>query len=197
MEYVIRQAETVLEGLPSWLWDGESVPVPIEDIADTHFGLLVRDVEDMTEAPGCPDIGHGQSLSGLLLPSRGEIWVNAAEARAWPPRRRFTIAHELGHWVMHQQGQAALFCRHGTIQEELPGITAAQSGQAGIAPPPLDPIEEEANRFAAELLMPEPMVRAAHAEVGGNHERLCEIFDCSAAAMRKRIERLFGPGDDA
>lgn len=51
----------------------------------------------MGTAPGAPALAHGQSLSGLLLPVRGEIWVNAEEARQWPPRRRFTIGHELGH----------------------------------------------------------------------------------------------------
>ena len=76
-----------------------SLPVPVEDIADSHFGLLVRDVDDMTAAPGCPRLDGDQTISGLLLPSRGEIWVNAEEAKQWPPRRRFTIGHELGHWV--------------------------------------------------------------------------------------------------
>ena len=52
-----------------------------------------------------PDAG----LSGLLLPAAGEIWVNAAEAREWPPRRRFTIGHELGltrERVRQLEGQA-------------------------------------------------------------------------------------------
>ena len=81
MEGVARRAEELLAEVPEWIWDGATLPVPIEDIADTHFGLLVRDVEDMTEAPGCPSISGDQSISGLLLPSRGEIWVNADEAR--------------------------------------------------------------------------------------------------------------------
>ena len=51
--------------------------MPVEDIADSGFGLLVRDVEDMGAAPGAPALLDGQSLSGLLLPARGEIWVNA------------------------------------------------------------------------------------------------------------------------
>ena len=64
-----------------------------------------------SRAPGAPLVEH-HALSGLLLPARGEIWVNAHEAKQWPPRRRFTIGHELGHWVMHRAaGQQALFCR--------------------------------------------------------------------------------------
>lgn len=185
-EYATERAAAVLEQIPDWIWTGDSAPIPIEDIADSHFGLLVRDVEEMTEAPGCPSLDPGQTLSGLLLPSRGEIWVNAGESRSWPPRRRFTIAHELGHWVMHQRGQGSLFCRHGTIQEELPGIAAA----AAASSIPLDPIEEEANRFAAAMLMPVAMVREQHGLLGGDFERLCDAFDCSAAAMRKRLARI-------
>ena len=34
--------------------------------------------------------------SGMLLPAERRILVNADEA---PVRQRFTIAHELGHWI--------------------------------------------------------------------------------------------------
>src|ERR671934_2391666 len=118
MDRAEERAEQVLAKLPSWLWDGESLPVPVEDIAASVYGLLVRDVDDMSAAPGAPPLVPGQSLSGLLLPARGEIWVNADEARQWPPRRRFTIGHELGHWVMHRvAGQQSLFCRKTTVDE--------------------------------------------------------------------------------
>ena len=119
MEEIERLAEEFLAGVPSYVWDGETLPVPIEDIADTHVGLLVRDVEDLGTAPGRPELGHGQALSGLLLPALGEIWVNAEEARQWPPRRRFTIAHELGHWRLHRDAaEHAVFCRSGSIASD-------------------------------------------------------------------------------
>ena len=105
MRDVEERAEAVLAPLPTYVWDGDTLPVPVEDIADTQFGLLVRDVEDMASAPGAPLVEH-HALSGLLLPARGEIWVNAHEAKQWPPRRRFTIGHELGHWVMHRDRPA-------------------------------------------------------------------------------------------
>src|SRR3954454_14446481 len=137
MRDVEERAEAVLAALPGYVWDGERLPVPVEDIADSAFGLLVRDVEDMGSAPGAPELRDGQSLSGLLLPARGEIWVNASEARDWPPRRRFTIGHELGHWVMHRHSES-VFCRSAAIAES--------------ARPALQVPEEEANVFAAALL---------------------------------------------
>ncbi len=69
-------AQSFLASVPRYIWDGVGLPVPIEEIADSYAGLLVRDVVDLTTAPGAPLLAGGQSLSGLLLPARGEIWVN-------------------------------------------------------------------------------------------------------------------------
>jgi hypothetical protein len=183
MEGVTSRAEQILAAVPEWIWDGESLPVPVEDIADSHFGLFVREVDDMARAPGCPEIADDQTISGLLLPSRGEIWVNAAEARQWPPRRRFTIGHELGHWVLHQDRQTSLFCRHGTIDP-------SDKDEAAAERPPLDPIEKEANWFAASVLMPADLVRFHYERTGGDHPALCRIFNCSGAAMGRRLHQV-------
>jgi len=79
MDWVEERAAQVLDRVPPWLWDGETLPVPVEDIADSVFGLLIRDVTEMDTAPGAPQLAFGQELSGLLLATRGEIWVNARD----------------------------------------------------------------------------------------------------------------------
>ena len=178
MSDVEERAETVLGRAPTYVWDGERLPVPVEDIVDSCFGLLVRDIDDMGAAPGAPPLTAGQSLSGLLLPARGEIWVNAEEARLWPPRRRFTIGHELGHWVMHRTGQQALFCRRTTVDEA--GTRPAQD------------LEEEASAFAAALLMPAWLFVREHARCGGEVAELCRVFGTSGAATERRVATLFG-----
>lgn len=183
LDAIEARAEEVLAQVPSWLWDGEMLPVPVEDIADTCFGLLVRDVEDMASAPGAPALDAGEALSGLLLASRGEIWVNAAEAREWPQRRRFTIGHELGHWVLHRTGQTALFCRHAVVEPET------------TKPAPPVP-EDEANRFAAALLMPARLMAREYAS-DSNFERICRIFDVSGAAMGRRLHAVIPRRDAA
>jgi hypothetical protein len=188
-----RQAEAVLAAVPSWLWDGETLPVPIEVIADTHFGLLVRDVDAMTSAPGCPELEPEQSLSGLLLTDRGEIWVNAAEAREWPPRRRFTIGHELGHWVMHRESHSAVFCRSTTLDRETgaspPAPEAPEPLEGGRSASAIAGIEDEASAFAAALLMPAHLVRREY-ERDPTFERLCARFDASGAAMGRRLHAV-------
>ena len=168
-------AEQFLAAIPAYIWDGETLPVPIEEIADSHLGLLVRDADDLRDAPGAPDIPEGQSLSGLLLPERGEIWVSAEEARQWPPRRRFTIAHEIGHWQLHRHHAQAAFCRSVTVQDAAPAAL------------PLP--EEEANAFAAALLMPAGLLRAEY-ERSRNFQRLRALFGSSGAALGKRLHQV-------
>jgi hypothetical protein len=181
VEAIERRAEEVLAGLPVWLWDGESVPVPVEAIADSHFGLLVRDIADLTTAPGCPKIEAEQTLSGLLLAGAGEIWVNAEEGQSWPGRRRFTIGHELGHFVLHRDAERDLFCRRSHVEP------------ADLKTPTEDPnvpnIEEEASVFAAALLMPTRLMRREY-DRDREFFSLCERFGASGAAMGRRLHQV-------
>jgi hypothetical protein len=186
MASIEERATRVLAGVPDWIWNGETLPVPVEHLADSCFGLRVRDVDDLTAAPGVPSLGPGQSLSGLLLPGLGEIWVNAIEARDWPARRRFTISHELGHWCLHRT-EGAVWCRSSAVDpDETEG-----------APPPraaYPPEESEANEFAAALLMPAHLVqrhyeRLRRRDPDGCFGQLCRIFGASGAAMSRRLRR--------
>ena len=182
VERIEDRADAILARIPAWMWDGETLPVPVETIADSHYGILIRDVDDLTAAPGCPPLAAGHSLSGLLLAGRGEIWVNAAEAREWPGRRRFTICHELGHWELHRSGQQALFCRAAAVEPEL---------AAADTRPPLPVTEAEANAFAAALLIPRHQLREAYAEER-DFTRLCAKFGTSGRAMQKRMADVIG-----
>lgn len=152
------------------------MPVPIEDIVDSCFGLLVRDVPDLTVAPGAPELPPGQSLSGLLLPSLGEIWVNEWEGRQWPGRRRFTIGHEVGHWVMHAPASGGIFCRSQTVQPE---------NDVSAVPP----IEEEAQVFSASLLMPTHLIDVLYGE-RPDVDSLCAQFGVTKKAMTRRLADL-------
>jgi len=106
--------------------------------------------------------------------------VNADEAGQWPPRRRFTIAHELGHHVLHRRGQQSLFCRKAVVDPEDPATTR----------PAIPVTEAEANAFAAALLMPAPLVERYYRRTIGNFEQLCLIFKSSGAAMGRRLHAV-------
>jgi len=74
-------------------YPADEIPVPVESIAEDLLGLRIEE----------RDLGE---CSGMLIPSERLIVVNAAEATSGdtPTRRhRFTIAHELGHWICHAQ----------------------------------------------------------------------------------------------
>jgi hypothetical protein len=183
---VEEHAERVLSRVPDWIWNGDTLPVPVEHIADSCLGLHVRDVDDLSAAPGVPPLDSGQTLSGLLLPGMGEIWVNAAEARDWPARRRFTISHELGHWCLHR-ASGAVWCRSSTVDP----VDEAEDPPRRAYPPE----ESEANEFAAALLMPAHLVqrhyeRLRRRDPQGCFEQLCRIFEASGAAMGRRLRRV-------
>jgi len=179
VDAIEQAAEDFLALIPSYVWDGGTLPVPIEDIADTHIGLLIRDVEDLRTAPGAPELGHGQALSGLLLPALGEIWVNADEARQWPARRRFTIAHELGHWRLHRDAEHAIFCRSSSIEPQAPPTKT-----------PVPPSEDQANMFAAGVLMPARLIQEQYLSCDRDFLRMCERFGTSGAAMGRRLHAV-------
>jgi hypothetical protein len=143
------------------LFGGSEIPVPVTSIAEDLCGLRIETAEI--------------DCSGMLLPAQRliQLSVNERPQADSPLRRfRFTIAHELGHWVCHaHQGTSAPpnFCRHSDIE--------MISDRA---------IEREANIFAAELLMPEPNVRAEWRRTG-DPEVLADLFDVSLSAMSWRL----------
>jgi len=174
----IERAATWLSEIPSYIWDGETLPVPVEEIADSHCALHVREVAPagMLQAPGVPVLEEGATLSGLLLLDPGEIWVNAVEAAQWPGRRRFTVGHELGHWVLHRPTRS-VFCRAASV--------AVEDASDVVAGAP--DLEEEASLFASAVLFPPDLVRREFALLGGDIHALCGRFGGSRRATERAV----------
>jgi hypothetical protein len=176
-EWVEGQAYDLLNRVPEFIWDGETLPVPVDDIVDSVLGLRVRTVDDMSMAPGCEDLQPGE-VSGLLLTGLGEIWVDANEAGQWDTRRRFTVGHEVGHYLIHNDGRPQIFCRQADIVED---------GEPRNGPTPKPVPELEADAFAAALLMPAHLVREQAEACGRDLETMKERFNCSHKAMKYRL----------
>ena len=66
--HIIGAAETVLAGVPAYVWDGERLPVPIEEIVDSCYCLYVRDVYDMATAPGAPALALANRSPACCYP---------------------------------------------------------------------------------------------------------------------------------
>ena len=188
-EELIPQALELLAGVPAHVWDHESLPVPIADIADSHLGLLVREVDDMAAAPGLPAVPDDSRISGLLLPEKREIWVNAFEAERWPYRRRYTIAHEIGHWVLHRDAANSLRCRAGDVKSDV--VVGATGNAVGSTfDPDRDLTEWEANVYGGALLLPPPLLRRHWDGDPDTLPAVSELFEVSLSAMSPRTESL-------
>jgi Zn-dependent peptidase ImmA (M78 family) len=119
----------------------------------------------------------------MLDPEDKVIWVDRGEARRSPRRKRFTIAHEIGHFRMHVPQLGGVFADRPQDILEISGNRAKTPG--------LPQREHEANAFARELLMPELLVSEHANATGFNLSALAERFDVSVPAIRLRL-RLLG-----
>ncbi|WP_077930992.1 ImmA/IrrE family metallo-endopeptidase [Acetobacter persici] len=89
-------------------------------------------------------------------------------------RDRFTIAHEIGHYILHY-----IFNEEYKNEE---CYTANRSGSSRI--------EWEANWFASELLMPEKEFRAAYDDLNKNLYEISKKFGTSELACSVRAKSL-------
>ena len=107
-----------------------------------------------------------------------EIHVDRSSPRR---RARFTVAHELGHFVLHKDEVEAV------VDSD---VNMYRRRSAGREEDPADRQREyQANMFAVEFLMPEEKVREAY-RVTDDLTRLADVFDVSEEAMGYRVNDL-------
>lgn len=132
-------------------------PVPVEKVAEA-MGLDV-----------VPFAFHNK-VSGLLKKEEGVIGVNKTHH---PVRQRFTIAHELGHFLLgHGLGEE--------YQEETIDDVFDKPR----------PEEREANLFASSLLMPTDWVKDYVKKNGMEIDALAQTFGVSKQAATIRLLHL-------
>lgn len=87
-----------------------------------------------------------EGFDGALVRAKGTPFgtIVLRDSIREPGRKNFTVAHEIGHFVLPGHEEADLVC------------TSAEVGDWSNS---AKEFEREANEFAAELLMPEPLVR--------------------------------------
>ena len=129
----------ILKHHPNW-----TPPVPIEDLAVAAGIVEFRDLET-------------DGFEGALMTDPAKTWgVILTKAGRPEGRRRFTVSHELGHFLLpsHTGNRQ---CTAADLREQRLDTTHQRQ-------------EAEANRFAAGLLMPRPwfardMTRLGEADV--------------------------------
>lgn len=145
--------------LLSKYWKG-GLPIDPKKIAALE-GLKVE---------ACPSFSS-KNLSGELIPDGDSALIRYNPTDS-AKRQRFTIAHELGHYVLG----------HGH---------AFRDPSSHFSMSYYDPREVDANQFAAEILMPELAVNVLvkQRKIRDVNE-LARIFDVSVNAMSYRLKKL-------
>lgn len=111
-------------------------------------------------------------ISGFYDADENAIIVNSRE---YPLRQTFTVAHELGHQILHREW----------AKSEDYSILMRDSMYDGD-----EPHEKEANAFAAHLLVPRPMLDRYWREM--STEGLSKLFAVSVPMIKNRIAFEYG-----
>ena len=133
--------------------DCKQPPVPLEEIVG-KMGLKIVEFD------------FHEGISAVLKPEHNVIGVNKNHH---PVRKRFSVAHELGHFLLG----------HGDGQE----IIDEEFGKPF-------PQETEANAFASALLMPAKWIKDSVAKKGLDLEELAKTYEVSKQALTIRLLAL-------
>jgi hypothetical protein len=128
----------------AWMQTASRLTLPIDlnyvrqMLPDTPFG---RGAVIMEPA----DLNWNASEGALVRnPDDEREWGIFVNPKAHKERRRFTIAHELGHFVLHRAMQLSFLCDKESVYAGLPTLKR---------------MEREADDFASNLLMPRDLLR--------------------------------------
>ena len=128
-------------------------PIPVERIAEKHLGYHIEITED--------DIYKDAEILGGIIFADKIIQVNGS-IENHDGRYSFTIAHELGHHCLHKE----LFQKLSMESDEHTKM-CRETGEKLLA-------EQQADTFAAYLLMPTKFVKKAYIKAFGYTN---EVFD--------------------
>jgi hypothetical protein len=185
------------------------IPVPLDKLIGT-YNLTHTEVSRLSRAAAGaylapwgihrPELLEDASpLAGFLFANAkgGYILVNADDPL---PRRRFTAAHELGHYLLHflPRMQAAEDVEAYLVQDDSGETVREENKPDADKGPSLPEMERQANQFAAQLLMPESVCRTACQLYADRfrttprfleHQLACDLL-VSREAVRWRLQEL-------
>jgi Zn-dependent peptidase ImmA (M78 family) len=116
-------------------------------------------------------------VSGVFFKKGSQLFLGVNENHH-EHRQRFTIAHEIGHYILHANETL-----HYDVRSELESVHFRAENISNVG-------EIEANHFAAELLMPEDIVYRCIQSGMHSIKELAEVFNVSENAMRYRLTNL-------
>lgn len=124
---------------------------------------------------------HDASISGMISKQDKQVTIYIKNNDV-PTRKKFTIAHELGHFFLHlsnqEEGDFVDRARSKILLSSTSDYNEDDRNK-----------EIEANQFAAALLMPENEV-IKHLSDCGSIDELARRFGVSVSAMENRLLNL-------
>ena len=133
----------VIKWLRAWYSEGMPDAIDLEIVRQmlpsTPYGAGVREIKPPVEI-------IGDAFEGMLArdPDDHAVWGIAYNGKARGERQRFTIAHELGHFILHRSQKQSFNCDSQSVHTGIDGLRQ---------------IEREADEFASNLLMPGDLLR--------------------------------------
>lgn len=146
-----------------------AAPVPVERIVKSR-GIVLQ------YAP------LGDDLSGMAFVRDG-VRIIGVNSLHHPNRQRFTIGHELAHHELHPEHLREQVHVDKTFRVMMRDDLAAQG---------VDPLEVQANAFAAELLMPHELIKefvgaGLDLDDDARLDAMARKFRVSTSALRYRL----------
>jgi Zn-dependent peptidase ImmA (M78 family) len=149
-----------------------TLPIPVEELA-AQAGII--EINGLQDSAGF----EGALVVADEMKSRGSILFNAVSPR---PKQRFTIAHELGHFLLPTHRLSTYQCS----TDDMGTASGPQGTRAST--------EAEANRFAAELLLPKRLFKQSLRSMGEPElealRDLATVYGTSMEATANRMARL-------
>jgi Zn-dependent peptidase ImmA (M78 family) len=156
----------------------------ISRLVENRRNTIPVDVKSLCSDLGLKltEIHMDDKLSGILKRLTKDTFAIQINSRHPETRKRFTIAHEIGHFVLHRH----LLGIGSEIADNL-----VYRGKKGIESNAITQEHEtEANKFAANLLMPIESIIKYH-DLGVNTvEEMAKKFMVSRGAMEIRAGRI-------
>lgn len=162
------QAENFLEKYyPSLV-----IPIPIEVIVERDLNIQIIPI------PGLRRTFH---IDALITSDFNEIHVDETQMADYEQRYRFTLAHEVGHMILHKNIYNSL----GIVNEST--WRAAQSNMGNKS---IDYLEYQANSFASYLLMPDSVLNDYPPGVASLQD-IADAFNVSLEAAEVRLRKKY------
>lgn len=157
----------------------------LRDAIAPFVGAAPVNIEDMIRSFGI-DLDKkallDREIAGQIEPVGGGKYKISTNPADHYYRQRFTMAHELAHWVLHRD-------LIGSGVDDTPAFRSTAAGK--FFNPNVKPTHEtEANQLAAYLLMPPDLVRTEFSASNGDVDTLSKKFQVSRQSMEIRLKGL-------